>query len=71
MIPRPAATRAKPSGAYAPRFAPYLAEGANTWGRSLNLDGPLSDGVRRIAEGVARDLRQRLAALRSHSVSTL
>ncbi|MDQ7908860.1 malto-oligosyltrehalose trehalohydrolase [Phytohabitans sp. ZYX-F-186] len=36
-----------PSGAYAPRFAPYLAESANTWGRSLNLDGPLSDGVRR------------------------
>jgi maltooligosyltrehalose trehalohydrolase len=36
-----------PSGAYAPRFAPYLAEGENTWGRSLNLDGPLSDGVRR------------------------
>jgi maltooligosyltrehalose trehalohydrolase len=36
-----------PSGAYAPRFAPYLAEGANAWGRSLNLDGPLSGGVRR------------------------
>ncbi len=36
-----------PSGAYAPMFAPYLTEGANTWGRSLNLDGPLSDGVRR------------------------
>ncbi|BCB91589.1 malto-oligosyltrehalose trehalohydrolase [Phytohabitans suffuscus] len=36
-----------PSGAYAPRFAPYLAEGANTWGRCLNLDGPHSDGVRR------------------------
>jgi len=36
-----------PSGAYAPRFAPYLAGGSNTWGRSLNLDGPYSDGVRR------------------------
>ncbi len=36
-----------PSGAYAPMFAPYLADGANTWGRSLNLDGPLSDEVRR------------------------
>ncbi|GLI01247.1 malto-oligosyltrehalose trehalohydrolase [Phytohabitans aurantiacus] len=36
-----------PSGAYAPRFAPYLAQGANTWGRSLNLDGPHSDEVRR------------------------
>jgi maltooligosyltrehalose trehalohydrolase len=36
-----------PSGAYAPLFAPYLSEGANTWGRSLNLDGPRSDEVRR------------------------
>jgi maltooligosyltrehalose trehalohydrolase len=37
-----------PSGAYAPRFAPYLsAAGANPWGDSVNLDGPLSDGVRR------------------------
>ncbi|MCW6009832.1 malto-oligosyltrehalose trehalohydrolase [Micromonospora sp. CPCC 205371] len=36
-----------PSGAYAPRFAPYLTEGGNTWGRSLNLDGPHSDEVRR------------------------
>jgi maltooligosyltrehalose trehalohydrolase len=35
-----------PSGAYAPMFAPYLAEGANAWGRSLNLDGPGSDEVR-------------------------
>jgi maltooligosyltrehalose trehalohydrolase len=36
-----------PSGAYATRFAPYLGEGRNGWGRSLNLDGPLSGGVRR------------------------
>jgi maltooligosyltrehalose trehalohydrolase len=36
-----------PSGAYAPMFAPYLAQGNNTWGRSVNLDGPLSDEVRR------------------------
>ncbi|MDG4801214.1 malto-oligosyltrehalose trehalohydrolase [Micromonospora sp. WMMD980] len=36
-----------PSGAYAPRFAPYLAEQSNTWGRTVNLDGPHSDGVRR------------------------
>ncbi len=36
-----------PSGAYAPMFAPYLTEGSNTWGRSLNLDGPGSDEVRR------------------------
>ena len=37
-----------PSGAYAPMFAPYLSPaGANPWGDSLNLDGPLSGGVRR------------------------
>ena len=36
-----------PSGAYAPMFAPYLTEGSNTWGRSLNLDGAHSDEVRR------------------------
>ncbi|MET8366288.1 malto-oligosyltrehalose trehalohydrolase [Micromonospora sp. NPDC005194] len=36
-----------PSGAYAPRFGPYLAEQSNTWGRSVNLDGPHSDEVRR------------------------
>ncbi|MEV4638855.1 malto-oligosyltrehalose trehalohydrolase [Actinoplanes sp. NPDC049548] len=37
-----------PSGAYAPMFAPYLsAAGANPWGASVNLDGPLSDEVRR------------------------
>ncbi|MGC4896805.1 malto-oligosyltrehalose trehalohydrolase [Micromonospora sp. DT31] len=36
-----------PSGAYAPRFAPYLAEQSNPWGRTVNLDGPHSDGVRR------------------------
>jgi maltooligosyltrehalose trehalohydrolase len=36
-----------PSGAYAPMFAPYLTDGSNTWGRSLNLDGPHSDEVRR------------------------
>jgi maltooligosyltrehalose trehalohydrolase len=37
-----------PSGAYAPMFAPYLsASGSNPWGAAVNLDGPLSDGVRR------------------------
>ncbi|MGW3606478.1 malto-oligosyltrehalose trehalohydrolase [Micromonospora sp. NPDC005161] len=36
-----------PSGAYAPRFGPYLAEQSNSWGRSVNLDGPHSDEVRR------------------------
>ncbi|MFD0785154.1 malto-oligosyltrehalose trehalohydrolase [Micromonospora azadirachtae] len=36
-----------PSGAYAPLFAPYLSEQSNPWGRTVNLDGPHSDGVRR------------------------
>ncbi|MEU8421787.1 malto-oligosyltrehalose trehalohydrolase [Micromonospora sp. NPDC048835] len=36
-----------PSGAYAPQFGPYLAEQSNAWGRSVNLDGPHSDEVRR------------------------
>jgi maltooligosyltrehalose trehalohydrolase len=37
-----------PSGAYAPMFAPYLsASGSNPWGAAINLDGPLSDEVRR------------------------
>ncbi|MEV4754900.1 malto-oligosyltrehalose trehalohydrolase [Micromonospora sp. NPDC049559] len=36
-----------PSGAYAPLFGPYLADGSNAWGRSVNLDGPHSDEVRR------------------------
>lgn len=37
-----------PSGNYLPQFGPYLTQGsANTWGDSLNLDGPGSDEVRR------------------------
>ncbi|QDY09126.1 malto-oligosyltrehalose trehalohydrolase [Micromonospora sp. HM134] len=36
-----------PSGAYAPSFAPYLSGQSNPWGRTVNLDGPHSDGVRR------------------------
>ena len=37
-----------PSGNYLPMFGPYLSESkANTWGDSINLDGPLSDEVRR------------------------
>jgi maltooligosyltrehalose trehalohydrolase len=37
-----------PSGAYAPMFGPYLnVSAANPWGASINLDGPLSDEVRR------------------------
>src|SRR4051812_13000016 len=35
-----------PSGAYAPQFGPYLSTGANTWGRSLNLDEADSGEVR-------------------------
>ena len=36
-----------PSGNYLPEFGPYLSEAAgNTWGSSLNLDGPQSDQVR-------------------------
>ncbi|MBL6278045.1 malto-oligosyltrehalose trehalohydrolase [Micromonospora fiedleri] len=36
-----------PSGAYAPRFAPYLSDRTTPWGQAVNLDGPHSDGVRR------------------------
>ena len=37
-----------PSGNYLPQFGPYLhTSAANTWGSSLNLDGPGSDPVRR------------------------
>jgi maltooligosyltrehalose trehalohydrolase len=42
-----------PSGNYLPRFGPYLSEGRNTWGQSLNLDGPGSDEVRRFIIGNA------------------
>ncbi|RIJ79058.1 malto-oligosyltrehalose trehalohydrolase [Nakamurella silvestris] len=36
-----------PSGNYLPQFGPYLHdEKANTWGSSVNLDGPDSEGVR-------------------------
>jgi maltooligosyltrehalose trehalohydrolase len=38
-----------PSGNYLPQFGPYLkAEGANTWGSLLNLDGPDCAEVRRL-----------------------
>ncbi|RNE66694.1 malto-oligosyltrehalose trehalohydrolase [Cryobacterium tepidiphilum] len=37
-----------PSGNYLPMFGPYLTDGpGNTWGSSVNLDGPGSDTVRR------------------------
>ncbi|WP_202422028.1 malto-oligosyltrehalose trehalohydrolase [Gordonia sp. SID5947] len=35
-----------PSGNYLPRFGPYLTEGTNNWGSSLNLSEPDSDEVR-------------------------
>jgi maltooligosyltrehalose trehalohydrolase len=38
-----------PSGNYLPLFGPYLHSGhANTWGSSVNLDGPESGEVRRL-----------------------
>ncbi|MEO3934051.1 malto-oligosyltrehalose trehalohydrolase [Micrococcaceae bacterium Sec7.4] len=48
-----------PSGNYLPRFGPYLKPGeGNTWGDSVNLDGPGSDVVRRyILDNAAMWLR--------------
>jgi maltooligosyltrehalose trehalohydrolase len=47
-----------PSGAYPPRFGPYLGDARNPWGRSVNLDGPDSDQVRRyIIDSALRWLR--------------
>jgi maltooligosyltrehalose trehalohydrolase len=63
-----------PSGAYAPMFAPYLSkQGSNPWGDSINLDGPLSDEVRRyIADNVLMWLRDyHVDALRLDAVHAL
>jgi maltooligosyltrehalose trehalohydrolase len=62
-----------PSGNYLPRFAPYLTEGRNTWGQSLNLDGPGSDEVRRfIIDNALRWLRDfHIDALRLDAVHAL
>ncbi|MGW4635753.1 malto-oligosyltrehalose trehalohydrolase [Nocardia sp. NPDC004415] len=62
-----------PSGNYLPRFGPYLAGGRNTWGQSLNLDGPGSDAVRRhIVDNALRWLREfHLDALRLDAVHAL
>lgn len=63
-----------PSGAYAPMFAPYLSKhGSNPWGDSINLDGPLSDEVRRyIADNVLMWLRDyHVDALRLDAVHAL
>ncbi|MDQ0849313.1 maltooligosyltrehalose trehalohydrolase [Arthrobacter sp. B3I9] len=48
-----------PSGNYLPKFGPYLKSGeGNTWGDSVNLDGPGSDEVRRyILDNAAMWLR--------------
>ncbi|WP_426626193.1 malto-oligosyltrehalose trehalohydrolase [Leifsonia sp. McL0607] len=37
-----------PSGNYLPTYGAYLSDGRNTWGASVNLDGPRSDEVRRL-----------------------
>ncbi|MEV6365222.1 malto-oligosyltrehalose trehalohydrolase [Nocardia asteroides] len=62
-----------PSGNYLPRFGPYLSEGHNTWGQSLNLDGPGSDAVRlHIIDNALRWLREfHLDALRIDAVHAL
>ncbi|MFI9510865.1 malto-oligosyltrehalose trehalohydrolase [Nocardia sp. NPDC052566] len=59
-----------PSGNYLPRFGPYLTEGRNTWGQSLNL---YSDEVRRyILDNALRWLREfHIDALRLDAVHAL
>ncbi|MGM7649111.1 malto-oligosyltrehalose trehalohydrolase [Nocardia sp. JW2] len=62
-----------PSGNYLPRFGPYLTTGRNTWGQSVNLDGPGSDAVRRhIIDNALRWLRDfHIDALRLDAVHAL
>ncbi|HEU4808226.1 MAG TPA: malto-oligosyltrehalose trehalohydrolase [Homoserinimonas sp.] len=63
-----------PSGNHLPRFGPYLSDGsANTWGASVNLDGPGSDEVRRyIIENALMWLRDyRVDGLRLDAVHAL
>ncbi|MGW0639102.1 malto-oligosyltrehalose trehalohydrolase [Nocardia salmonicida] len=62
-----------PCGNYLPRFGPYLATGRNTWGQSLNLDGPGSDAVRSyIIDNALRWLREfHIDALRIDAVHAL
>ena len=61
-----------PSGAYLDRFGPYFG-GSNDWGRSLNLDGPGSDTVRRyILDNLAQWWRDfHVDALRLDAVHAL
>ena len=42
-----------PSGNYLERFGPYIADGANTWGRTINIGGPQSGEVREYIIGNA------------------
>ncbi|WP_225729403.1 MULTISPECIES: malto-oligosyltrehalose trehalohydrolase [unclassified Nocardia] len=62
-----------PSGNYLPRFGPYLSDGRNTWGQSVNLDGPGSDTVRRfIIDNALRWFRDfHVDALRLDAVHAL
>jgi maltooligosyltrehalose trehalohydrolase len=63
-----------PSGNYLPEFGPYLHDGhANTWGSSVNLDGPDSDEVREfIIENALMWLRDyRVDGLRLDAVHAL
>ncbi|HEV7623073.1 MAG TPA: malto-oligosyltrehalose trehalohydrolase [Amnibacterium sp.] len=54
------------SGNYLPQYGPYLADaGGNTWGASVNLDGPESDEVRRYI------IENALMWLRDHHVDGL
>jgi maltooligosyltrehalose trehalohydrolase len=63
-----------PSGNYLPRFGPYVTSGhGNTWGDSVNLDGPDSDHVRAyILQNAAMWLRDyRVDGLRLDAVHAL
>jgi maltooligosyltrehalose trehalohydrolase len=63
-----------PSGNYLPRYGPYLKQGeGNTWGDSVNLDGPGSDHVRRyILDNLAMWLHDyRVDGLRLDAVHAL
>ncbi|QBJ94826.1 malto-oligosyltrehalose trehalohydrolase [Rhodococcus sp. ABRD24] len=62
-----------PSGNYLDRYGPYLAEGGNNWGRTVNLCGPQSHEVRRyIVENALRWFHEfHIDALRLDAVHAL
>jgi maltooligosyltrehalose trehalohydrolase len=62
-----------PSGNYLPRFGPYLTEGRNTWGDTINIGGPESGQVRRyILDNALRWFRDfHIDALRLDAVHAL